>query len=132
MQVHAEAGPIAPRVRGATNILRGVLAVAFFAAGTAKLAGAQMMVDLFGQIGFGQGFRYVTGLVEIAGAVCLLTPRLVGAGAIWLAITMFFAVLTHLIILGDNPAAAAILLLLCLTLAWLRRDDFARLLQRLP
>lgn len=54
--------------RTGTWILQGVVAVAFFAAGAAKLAGAAFMVQLFDQIGLGQWFRYVTGLVEVIGS----------------------------------------------------------------
>lgn len=34
-----------------------------------------MMVALFEQLGFGQWFRVVTGLVEIIGVLALLYPR---------------------------------------------------------
>jgi uncharacterized membrane protein len=131
MQVNVTAEPVAPWADVATKILRVVLAFSFFAAGAAKLAGVQMMVEVFAQIGLGQGFRYVTGVVEIAGALALLTPGLAGVGAIWLATTMFFAVLTHLVILDDSPAAAALLLLLSLALAWLRRREVASFARRL-
>jgi DoxX-like family len=52
--------------------LQGILAAAFLAAGSAKLAGVPFMVDLFAQIGLGQWFRVTTGAVEVAGAVTLL------------------------------------------------------------
>jgi len=55
-------------------VLQGLLAAAFLAAGGAKLAGVPMMVQIFDQIGMGQWFRIVTGLVEVAGAVALLVP----------------------------------------------------------
>ena len=48
--------------------LQGVLAAAFLAAGSAKLAGVPFMVELFDQIGVGQWFRVVTGVVEVVGA----------------------------------------------------------------
>ena len=57
----------APRRIG-TWVLQGFVAAAFFAAGSAKLAGADYMVELFNDIGVGQWFRYVTGAVEVAGA----------------------------------------------------------------
>ena len=55
--------------------LQGILAAAFLAAGFAKLAGVPFMVDLFAQIGIGQWFRVVTGVVEVTGAVALLDSR---------------------------------------------------------
>ena len=48
--------------------VRVLLALAFGAAGAAKLAGAQQMVQVFDAIGFGQWFRYLTGLVVDGGA----------------------------------------------------------------
>ena len=48
--------------------LQGIIAAAFLAAGAAKLAGVPFMVDLFAQIGLGQWFRVVTGVVEVVGA----------------------------------------------------------------
>ena len=56
--------------------LQAVLAAAFLAAGFAKLAGVPFMVDLFEQIGLGQWFRVLTGVVEVVGAVALLVPGL--------------------------------------------------------
>jgi uncharacterized membrane protein YphA (DoxX/SURF4 family) len=107
-----------------------VLAAAFLAAGLSKLAGVPMMVDLFDRIGVGQWFRYVTGLVEIGGAALLLIPGLAGAGAALLAATMVGAVLTHLAILGDSPAAALVLLALNLVVLALRREQVAALSAR--
>ena len=54
--------------------IRIVLALAFAAAGAAKLAGVPQMVATFEAIGFGQWFRYVTGGIEVVGAILLLLP----------------------------------------------------------
>ena len=51
-----------------------MLTLAFLAAGIAKLAGVQMMVDEFGMLGLGQWFRYATGVIEIGSAVLLWVP----------------------------------------------------------
>ena len=71
---------------GKTNIalwvLRVLLAAMFLFAAFAKLTGNAMMVDEFATIGLGQWFRIFTGLVEIVGAVALLTPAVSGFGAI--------------------------------------------------
>jgi ketosteroid isomerase-like protein len=42
-------------------------ALTFFAAGGPKLAGAPAMVEIFDKVGFGQWFRYFTGLLEVNG-----------------------------------------------------------------
>ena len=54
--------------------VRILLALAFGAAGIAKLAGVAQMVQVFDAVGMGQWFRYVTGAVEVAGAVLILIP----------------------------------------------------------
>jgi putative oxidoreductase len=118
----------APRRIGAW-ILQGVVATAFFAAGATKLAGAASMVQVFDQIGVGQWFRYATGLVEVIGAIALIYPGLASLGALWLGGTMFFAVLTHLVVLHTSPAPAIVLGLLNALIVYLRRNDLASLLR---
>jgi putative oxidoreductase len=118
----------APRRIGAW-ILQGVVATAFFAAGATKLAGAASMVQRFDQIGVGQWFRYATGLVEVIGAIALIYPGLASLGALWLGGTMFFAVLTHLVVLHTSPAPAIVLGLLNALIVYLRRNDLASLLR---
>jgi hypothetical protein len=107
--------------------LQGLLALAFGAAAMAKFAGVAMMVTVFDQIGLGQWFRYATAMVEAAGVIALLVPGFAGPGALWLAITMAFAILAHLVILHSSPAGAIVLCLLSLTLVWLRRAQFLTL-----
>lgn len=107
----------------ASWIVQVFLAAVFLAAGGAKLAGVPMMVQIFDQIGMGQWFRIVTGLVEVAGAVALLVPGFAALGAAWLGATMFFAVLTHLFILPGSALPALILLALNVLLVWLRPDQ---------
>ena len=116
---------IRPRRRIGTWVLQGIVATAFFAAGAAKLAGAAYMVQLFDQIGLGQGFRYVTGLVEVAGAVALIAPGLASFGGLWLGGTMFFAVLTHVFVLHTSPVPAIVLGVLNALIVYLRRDELA-------
>ena len=110
--------------------LQGVLAAAFLAAGFAKLAGVPFMVDLFQQIGLGQSFRVVTGVVEVTGAVALLVPGLASIGALWLGATMVGAVATHVLILHTSPAPAIVLGLLNAVVVYLRRDELAAFLRR--
>jgi putative oxidoreductase len=89
--------------------LRTLLTLAFVAAGGAKLAGVGMMVDTFEAIGFGQGFRYLTGLIEITGAALLWLPNRQALGAAVLGGTMVGAVLTHWFILGPSAVPAIVL-----------------------
>lgn len=98
--------------------IRILLALAFGAAGAAKLAGVPQMVQVFEAIGFGQWFRYVTGLVEVGGALLLLVPATGFLGGLLLAVTMVCAVGTHLMLIGGNPAPAVVLALLSGFVAW--------------
>ena len=119
----------APRRRIGTWILQGFVAAAFFTAGAAKIAGAGYMVQLFDQIGAGQWFRYLTGTVEVVGALALLAPGLASLGGIWLAGTMFFAVLTHLFVLHTSPVPAIVLGFLNILIVYLRRDELAAIIR---
>ena len=93
--------------------VRILLALAFGAAGISKLAGVPQMVAVFDAVGFGQWFRYLTGVVEIAGAVLILVPRTAFFGGLWLGGTMVGAVATHLLLIGGSPIPAIVLGLLC-------------------
>ncbi len=105
--------------------LRILAAAAFLAAGGAKLAGVPMMVGVFENLGIGQWFRIVTGLVEVLGGIAILVPATAGLGGLLLAITMFFAILTHLFVIGGSPVPALVLLLITATVAWLHRASLA-------
>ena len=102
-------------------VIRILLTLAFGAAGFAKLSGADMMVGTFDQIGWGQWFRYLTGVIEIGGAVLLWIPRrqLIGAGL--LLCTMVCAVLFHLLVLGPSAVPALVLGVLAAVIVWTHR-----------
>lgn len=111
-------------------VLQILVAAMFLYTGGMKLAGTLPMVELFNEIGVGQWFRYLTGGLEIVGAVALLIPRLVAYGALLLAGVMVGAVLTDLM-LGVSPLPAAVLLLVSAIVAWGRRDRLDGALGRL-
>jgi putative oxidoreductase len=95
-------------------------ALAFLAAGGSKLSSAPAMVDMFEKVGFGQWFRYVTGSLEVAGALLVILPRTASIGGWLLATVMIGAIGTHLLIIGGSPVPAAVLLALAITVAWNR------------
>ena len=103
--------------------LQIVAAALFLFSGTLKLSGAPMMVQMFGAIGLGQWFRYFTGGLEVISAVLLLVPSLARFGALALAVTMVGAIVTHLFIIGGNPAIPIALLAATTTIAWVRSRD---------
>ena len=100
--------------------LQILTALAFLAAGGSKLASAPEMVAMFDQIGFGQWFRYLTGSLEVFGALLLLLPRTAAIGGWLLAAVMFGAIGTHLFIIGGNPVPAIVLFVLSVTIGWNR------------
>jgi len=118
--IGADAAP-GKGARIADWILRILLALAFIAAGGAKLAGAPPMVAIFDQIGIGQWFRLLTGTLEIAGGLLVLVPRTSPWGALLLTAVMVGAVFTHLVVIGGNPVPALVLLVLSAAVLWLRR-----------
>jgi putative oxidoreductase len=97
------------------------LALMFLMAGGNKLAGNAMMVGLFDAIGIGQWFRYVTGALEVTGALLLVVPRVTGLGAALLLPVMLGAVSTHLFVLHNSPAMPVGLLVGLAFVAWGRR-----------
>jgi uncharacterized membrane protein YphA (DoxX/SURF4 family) len=62
---------------------------------------ASPWVVFFARVGVGQWFRYLTGIVEIAGGVLVLIPWTVTLGLAVLACTMLGAVLTVVFVLGQ-------------------------------
>lgn len=90
-------------------LIRILLAMAFIAAGAAKLAGVEMMVATYEALGSGQWFRYLTGVIEIAAAVLLFLPGRQAWGAALLVCSMTGAVLAHLLVLGPSALPALVL-----------------------
>ena len=115
-----------------TNVVLWILQIAaagmFLMVGFLKLSGNPQLVGLFEAIGLGQWFRYLTGTLEVAGAILLLIPRMSGSGAVMLAGVMAGAVMTHLFIVGGSPLMAIILLAVMTVVAWGRRQRTKNLL----
>jgi uncharacterized membrane protein YphA (DoxX/SURF4 family) len=125
-------GPPATRRRGLDItlwVLQVLLAVFFIVASAApKLLGEQTAVEVFTEIGAGQWFRYLVGVLELAGGIGLLIPRTAGLAALGLAGVMVGAVITQLFIL-DAPLIAltpAILFVLLVVIAWRRLSHSGR------
>jgi len=106
-------------------ILAVLLAVVFTMAGGIKLISQQSMVQEFAQIGFGQWLRYVTGILEVSGAIGVLIPKFRFWAALQIAAVMVGATITNLAILHmlGTAGLTGVLLLLSLALAWLRRPQ---------
>ncbi|MBR1213119.1 DoxX family protein [Bradyrhizobium sp. JYMT SZCCT0180] len=112
-------------------VVRGLLALAFAGAGGAKLYGVPMMVESFQHIGLGQWFRYLTGVLEVLGAILILTPSLAAVGAVLLICIMIGATVTHLFVTGGSAVPALVLLALSAVVAYAKRDQIASLSRHL-
>ncbi|MGH3742886.1 MAG: DoxX family protein [Micromonosporaceae bacterium] len=109
--------------------LQILLAIAFLFAGGMKLAGVEVTVEMFETIGLGQWFRYFVGVAEVAGAIGLLIPRLVGLAAAALAALLVGAVVTEALI-GGMPLAPVPYVVVAVVIAYGRRASLAGLVKR--
>ena len=58
-----------------------------------------MWVKLFEQIGFGQWFRYLAGVMQVGGALLLLSRRTITLGAAMLVATLIGAMITDVVVM---------------------------------
>ncbi len=107
-----------------TWILRLGVAAVFFSVGTSKFGAHSSWIKTFDQIGLGQWFRYVTGMLQVAGAVLVLIPRTFLLGIGILACTMVGAVTVWLVVFHapDNAIIPAIILIALAAIAFQGRD----------
>ena len=110
--------------------LKGLLAAAFLMAGGAKIYGVPMMVEEFQHIGFGQWFRYSTGILEVIGAITILIPGIAAFGAVLLGRIMVGAIATHLLLVGGSAIPALVLLILSVIVAFAHRSQIDNLFDR--
>src|SRR5713101_3984289 len=108
--------------------LQLLVALVFVAAGSGKLVGSAAMIALFDAVGIGQWFRYVTGSLEVLGALLLIVPGKTAFGAVLLACVMAGAIVAHLTVLHTAPTGPVVLFALTALIAWGRRSQLAGLL----
>jgi putative oxidoreductase len=122
-----------PRARAVTIVLwtaQILLALFFVVAATPKLIGTKQAIEQVHLLGFGDWFRYLIGLCELAGAVGLVIPRLSGLAALGLAVVMFIAAIADLLILPNPPMLPITLLAALVVLACARWPETRLLLLR--
>jgi putative oxidoreductase len=98
----------------ATWLPRIAVALVFLSVGSAKFRDP-MWVRLFAQIGLGQWFRDVTGVLQITAGILALIPQTALAGIAIAACTMIGATLAWLTVLHapfNAPVPAALLAIL--------------------
>src|SRR5258707_163159 len=114
------------------NIVLWVLQIAaagmFLMVGFLKLSGNPQLVGLFEAIGIGQWFRYLTGTLEVAGALLLFFPPLCGFAAVGVRGGVGCAGLMRLLIVRGRALGGIILLVVTSLVAWGRRRRTINLL----
>jgi DoxX-like family len=90
--------------------VQAFLGLIYLCAGSAKLLGAEIMVEAFDATGLGQSLRVGVGLLEICGGLCLFIPRASIYAAVVLGCTMvgiLGAAVGHVARLGEEQALDA-------------------------
>ena len=131
--VDTAATPLTRGRRRALWALQGVLGVFFVVASAApKLFGETSTVKTFEDMGAATWFRYFIGLVELAGGIGLLVPRLAGLAAAGLALLMVGAAITQAFILhgGALTITPIVLFMILVFIAWSRRASIGNLFKR--
>ncbi len=100
-------------------VLRVFLGLAFLTIGVAKLTGSLHTIQTFKAFGWGQWFRYASGVSDIFGALLVFVPRWTYYGALILTCTAGLAA----VLSWRRPdlLPALVLTLLTAILAWLKR-----------
>jgi len=103
--------------------LKLALAALFVFTGGAKLAGLPAMVEVFERVGFGQWFRYFTGVLELGGAALLLWPSTTAFGALLLTIVRVGALLAQLLVLHEDVIHCIVLAVVLAAIVWTHREQ---------
>lgn len=119
------------RSRGAVIALwtlQVLLALMFVVgSGAPKLFGDAYAVQIFTDLGVGQWLRYVVGVLEVAGGLGLLVPRLAGLAASCLVALMVGATISQLFFLSEGFWYTPVILGVLLgVVAWFRGPVPAR------
>jgi len=93
-----------------------------------KLVAHSSATEVFDKIGFGDWFMYLTGGLELAGAIALVIPLLSGVSAIAFMGLMTGAFITQVTVFdGENAFTPVILFVLFAAIARVRRHHTAEL-----
>jgi putative oxidoreductase len=111
--------------RGAIDVFtiwlpRVALAAVFLNVGVQKFGTDTMWIRLFAQIGLGQWLRYLTGVLQILGAIFVLVPATMPFGVLMLAGTMAGAIVAWVFGLhaAANALVPAVLLAALVAVGW--------------
>jgi uncharacterized membrane protein YphA (DoxX/SURF4 family) len=106
-------------------VLRSGVAFFMVMAGSEKFASPpSYWIGFFEHLGFGQWFRYFTGIVEIVGALLYIFPVTCPIGAGMLACTMVGAMLAHIVFYHSiGNAIYPLLILIAIVTVAVRQPD---------
>ena len=104
-------------------VLQLLLGLAIAGGGVLKLSGDPAMVEMFDDIGAGQWLRLVIGLLEVAGAVGLIVPRVRALAAFCLLVLLLGATVTNATVLDTSPLVSLVLAVVALAILLLRRHE---------
>lgn len=109
-------------------VLQVLLAAVFAFSAVLKLSAEAQNVAGFEAMGLGMTGMYIVGALELAGAIALLVPRLMGLAALCLVALMIGAVTLTWVIAGPSLAAIpAVVGIAVAVVAWGRRSHLAAL-----
>lgn len=103
-------------------VLRALMAALFLFAAFAKLTSLQMEVDAFAMLPVGQWFRYLVGLLELVGGICVLIPTISGLGAIALLVVDVGAFFAQILFLHQDWIHPIVIGAILVALIYLQRD----------
>ncbi len=106
--------------------LRVILALLFFATAFGKLSSQAMMVAEFETIGMGRWFLYLTGALELFGALAVLIPRISVYGAALLFCIAIGAFVAQVLILHMDWVHTIVIAAVAATAVYLQRDKLGR------
>ncbi|MFD2078525.1 DoxX-like family protein [Actinopolymorpha cephalotaxi] len=112
-------------------VVQALTAAFFLASGVPKLIAHPSATVIFDKIGFGDWFIYLTGSLELAGAIALLVPLLAGLAALAYIGLMVGAFITQVTVMdGKNAATPVIVAVVVGFIAWGRRGSTGELFRR--
>lgn len=104
-------------------VLQVFLGIAIAGGGVLKLTGDSAMVDMFDDIGIGQWLRVVIGILEVAGGVGLLIPRVRALAALCLLVLLVGATVVNVTVLDTSPLLSLLFAAVALAILVLRRQE---------
>ena len=98
-----------------------LLSVVFLADAGIRIAGIAQVAPTFAKLVPGQGWRDVTAVIEVIGAIFLLLGVIRFYAALLLACVTAGAMAKHLLVIGGDPVPAILLFLLSAIVAFCSR-----------